>query len=419
MSASTGDDKQQLIDWIEADRDKLVAFLCEFIRRRSPNPPGDTLEAAAHVMEALTGNGLDYRVIDPNKVMPNIVASFEGGSPGRHLALNGHIDVFPVESDAGWTAEPWGAEIRDGKIYGRGAADMKCGTTASLFTYIYLNRLREKLKGRLTLVAVSDEETFGPWGARYLADHHPEVFGDCCLNGEPSGRGSLRFGEKGPLWLEFTVKTAGAHGAYTHASPSATKIAVGIITQLEDLSDMEPADLGNLEALIRDASSVIDHELGDGAARIVRRVTVNPGTISGGVKVNMVAADCTFQVDIRVPNGLTDEDIHKEVARILEAYPQVTYKTLVYNPPAWTDPDTEMARIVRANAMLVSGVDPVPVISLGGTDARLWRYKEVPAIVYGPAPRGMGSVDEHVPIEEFIHVVKCHALSAYDYLTAE
>jgi succinyl-diaminopimelate desuccinylase len=75
-----------------------------------------------------------------------------------------------------------------------------------------------------------------------------------------------------------------------------------------------------------------------------------------------------------------------------------------------------MAQLVRANARAVSGVDPTPVISLGGTDARLWRYKELPAIVYGPSPTGMGSTDEHVTVDEFIHVVKCHVLSAYDYM---
>ena len=60
------------------------------------------------------------------------------------------------------------------------------------------------------MTAVSDEETFGPWGARYLMEHHPEVHGDCCLNGEPSSPYSIRFGEKGPLWIKFTVRTAGA-----------------------------------------------------------------------------------------------------------------------------------------------------------------------------------------------------------------
>ena len=119
--------------------------------------------------------------------MPNIVGSFEGATPGHHLVLNGHMDVFPAdEANERWTHGPWSGAIAEGKIYGRGVADMKAGTSASIFTYRYLHRLRERLAGRLTLTAVSDEETFGPWGARYLMEHHPEVHGDCLLNGEPS-----------------------------------------------------------------------------------------------------------------------------------------------------------------------------------------------------------------------------------------
>ena len=185
-------------------------------------------------------------MIAPQETMPNIVATFAAGKPGRHLALNGHIDVFPVGDGEGWTQDPWGGALVDGRIYGRGACDMKCGTTASIFTFLYLHELREELYGRLTLSAVSDEETFGPWGARYLGEHHPEVFGDCCLNGEPSSPWTLRFGEKGPLWIEFTVRTRGAHGAYTHLSKSATAIAARIIGELYRLENILPPEADNL-----------------------------------------------------------------------------------------------------------------------------------------------------------------------------
>ncbi len=348
--------------------------------------------------------------------MPNIVATFAGGKPGRHLALNGHIDVFPVDS-TGWTQDPWGGALVDGRIYGRGACDMKCGTTASIFTFLYLHELREELHGRLTLSAVSDEETFGPWGARYLFEHHPEVIGDCCLNGEPSSPWTVRFGEKGPLWLEFTVRTAGAHGAYTHLSPSATAIASRIIGELQRLEDIPAPEASNLAAALDQAADVIEKAYGPGASKIIRRVTVNPGVVRGGLKVNMVAAECTFEMDIRVPNGLDAPQILGEIDKIMQRYPDATYRQIAYNPPSWCPPDAEMAQLVRANAQAVSGIDPTPVISLGGTDARLWRYQDLPSIVYGPSPTGMGSYDEHVTVDEFIHVVKCHVLSAYDYLS--
>lgn len=409
--------KAMLLERIERDREVLLDFLRGFIRCPSPNPPGDTQRAAEHVRTLLDRHGAPYRVIAPQPTMPNIVATFAAARPGRHLALNGHMDVFPVGDGEGWTQDPWGGALVDGRIYGRGACDMKCGTTASIFTFLYLLELRDELHGRLTLSAVSDEETFGPWGTRYLFEHHPEVIGDCCLNGEPSSPWTVRFGEKGPLWLEFTVRTRGAHGAYTHLSPSATAVAAKVIGELERLQDIPAPEASNLAAALDQAAEVIDKAYGPGASKIIRRVTVNPGVVQGGLKVNMVAAHCSFEVDIRLPNGLDAPLILAEIDSIVARHPGVTYRQTMYNPPSWCPPDADMAEIVRANAKAIAGIDPTPVISLGGTDARLWRYRDVPAIVYGPSPTGMGSFDEHVTVEEFLHVVRCHVLSAYDYMS--
>ncbi len=189
--------------------------------------------------------------------------------------LNGHIDVFPAdEQNERWTHAPWSGAIADGKIYGRGVVDMKAGTSASIFTYAYLYRIREYLKGRLTLTAVSDEETFGPWGARYLMEHHPEVHGDCLLNGEPSSPLTIRFGEKGPLWLRFTTRTRGAHGAYTHLTSSATKVAARLIIDLEDLTTLQPSVPIDVADALAGAVAAIDEAQGSGAKDILQRVTV-------------------------------------------------------------------------------------------------------------------------------------------------
>lgn len=260
--------KQVLLQRIESDKATLIDFLRGLIRCKSPNPPGDTSEVAAYVRGFLDRHCLAYRVIAPNGLMPNIVATFDAAAPGRHFALNGHMDVFPVDS-TGWTVDPWGGQLIDGKIYGRGACDMKCGTTATLFTFRYLHELRNSLHGKLTLSAVSDEETFGPWGTRYLVEHHPEILGDCCLSGEPSSRHTVRFGEKGPLWLRFHVRTPGAHGAYTHASRSAVAIASGIIAGLQRLEEIEPPHISNLSAALEQAADALDAAYGKGAAQII------------------------------------------------------------------------------------------------------------------------------------------------------
>jgi succinyl-diaminopimelate desuccinylase len=293
---------------------------------------------------------------------------------------------------------------------------MKAGTTASIFTYAYLHRVRDHLGGRLTLTAVSDEETFGPWGARYLMEHHPEVHGDCCLNGEPSSPLTIRFGEKGPLWLRFTVRTRGAHGAYTHLSPSATKRVAQLILALEELTTLRASVPIEIADALAGAAAAIDEAQGPGAKDIVQRVTVNVGVLHGGTKVNIVPGTCWFEADIRVPPGLGRDEILTKVRAILASYPDASVEEINYSAPNACDPNHEMMAILRAYARALGRPDP-PIISLGGTDARLWRQRGIPALVHGPFPRGMAQADEHVEIEEFLHVVRMHVLSSFDYLS--
>src|SRR4051794_23278297 len=110
-------DREMLTAWVDKEHQQLIDFLQGFVCAKSPNPPGDTRVAAAFITDYLGGSALPYHVIAPQETMPNIVGSFEGGSPGRHLVLNGHIDVFPVGEGQGWTQDPWGGAIVEGKLY--------------------------------------------------------------------------------------------------------------------------------------------------------------------------------------------------------------------------------------------------------------------------------------------------------------
>lgn len=409
--------KDALLARIEQDRAEIIAFLQEFVRAPSPNPPGDTREAASVVTRFLDRHGLPWRTVAPVAEWPNIVGTFEAARPGRHLVLNGHMDVFPVDESETWTHGPWSGALADGKIWGRGVADMKAGTAAMVMTYRYLHQLRDQLAGKLTLTCVSDEETFGPYGARWLVANEPEVLGDCVLNGEPSSPLTIRFGEKAPLWLRFTIRTPGAHGAYAHFSPSATKLAARLICDLEALAEIEVAPPGRIGEALAAGAQATDRAMGAGAASIMQRFTVNIGTIQGGLKVNMIPGACSFEADIRLPVGGTRAMAMERIAAILRNYPNAAVEELNFTEPAACDPFHEMAGHLRANAKAVSGIDPQPIISLGGSDARLWRQKGIPAFIYGPYPRGMGQADENVDVEEYLQVVKVHVLSAFDYLS--
>lgn len=408
--------RDDLIAAVERDRADIIAFLQRFVQAPSPNPPGDTREAAAVVTGFLDAHGLPWRMVAPVPEWPNILGSFEGGRPGRHLVLNGHMDVFPVDETEAWTHAPWSGVRAVGKIWGRGVADMKAGTTASLMAYRYLHPLRDHLAGRLTLTCVSDEETFGPYGSRWLVEHEPEVLGDCVLNGEPSSPHTIRFGEKAPLWLRFTVRTPGAHGAYTHLSPSATLIAARLIGELEAIAGEVFTPPGRIAEALAAGAAATDRAMGAGAAANAQRLTLNIGTISGGLKVNMIPGQCSFEADFRLPVGAMKEDVLARLRPILARTPEAAMEEINFTEPAACDPFHEMVGLLRANARAVTGIDPAPILSLGGTDARLWRHRGIPAFVYGPHPTGMGGRDEHVDIEEFMGIVMVHVLTAYDYL---
>lgn len=410
--------KDALLAEIDRDRDGIIAFLQDFVRAPSPNPPGDTREAAGVITRFLDRHGLPWRSVAPVAEWPNIVGTFQGAKRGRHLVLNGHIDVFPVDETEAWTHGPWSGALADGKIWGRGVADMKAGTAAMVMTYRYLYPLRDQLHGKLTLTCVSDEETFGPYGARWLVKNEPEVLGDCVLNGEPSSPLTIRFGEKAPLWLRFTVRTDGAHGAYTHLSDSATKIAARLVCDLESLAGIEVPPPGRIDQALAEGAAAMDQAMGKGASGIAQRITVNIGTIQGGLKVNMIPGLCSFECDIRLPVGATKAMVMEKLGAILARYPNASVEEINFTEPAACDPFHEMAGHLRANAKAMTGIEPKPVISLGGSDARLWRQLGIPAFIYGPYPRGMGQKDENVDVEEYLQVVKVHVLSAFDYLRA-
>jgi succinyl-diaminopimelate desuccinylase len=297
---------------------------------------------------------------------------------------------------------------------------MKCGTSASIWTYIYLHRLREELGGRLTLTCVSDEETGGTWGAKWLVENFPVEFrGDCMLNGEPSVPTMVRFGEKGTLRIVVEIDTPGAHAAYTHASPNAIRIASDLIRDLYELEGLPVAQDDSVRKAIEAGFGAIDDGVGSGASTILNKVTVSVGVIQGGVKINMLPGHCRVEVDIHLPIGMTHAFLLAEVERVIARYKQARLS------PVWTHsceptvsaPDHEMVGILKQAVRDLGWKEPVCAVSLGATDCKHWRQNGVPSYVYGCRPTNMAKPDEWVDVEEFLHVVRTHALAAAAYLS--
>lgn len=413
--------KDAVLAWIEEDRDDLIAFLSKFVAIPSPNPPGDTRAAADFLIGQLRQKGARVEIRSGQDHLPNVVGTIEGARPGRHLVLNGHIDVFPSGAPGAWSRDPWSGAIDDGKVHGRGVADMKCGTSASIWTYIYLNRLRDHFGGRLSLTCVSDEETGGTWGAKWLIENFGEEFrGDCMLNGEPSVPNMVRFGEKGTLRLVIEIDTPGAHAAYTHSSPNAIKLAAELIRDLYELEGLRIVQDDAIRQAIEAGSSAIDAGLGAGAAGILNRVTVCIGVIQGGIKINMLPGQCRMEVDIRLPIGMTHAFMMAEVERVVGRYRQARISPVWTHScePTFSPPNHEMMGILKRTVVALGLPEPAGAVSLGATDAKHWRQNGVPSYVYGCRPTNMAKPDESVDVEEFLHVLRTHALASLAYLSA-
>jgi len=401
---------------IDADRDMLVELLRQFLRIRSVNPPGDTREAADFVRGILDRFGVPHRTLSAVAEMPNIVGRWDGARPGKHLVLNGHMDVFPVSNEA-----LWAAELRDGRIYGRGASDMKTGTLAAIMAYGYLHEHRAALAGALSLTVVSDEQSGGRYGTRFLFEQHPGVVAaDACLNGEPSGLGNLRFMEKGTLRFSLSSSGIGGHGGYPHQAPNPIERIVRLTSRIYELYHLKLGDLPpEVDAILTSPETVrtADALLGAGAAENARRITVNIGIINGGLKATQIPTACTAHLDIRTPLGTDRDVLRAELLALADEHGC----TMVVNedhsyPASMTDPEGELAQILRRNTRELLGLDAPPVCSLGGTDARYWRWRGIPAVICGPSNISMGTDQEHVTVEEAIAVIRLQALCAADYL---
>ena len=403
---------------IDERKDEIIALLQRFLRVRSVNPPGDMREAADFVRSLLDRFGVPHKTLALKEAMPNIIGRWDAPRPGRHLVLNGHMDVFPVTED-----HLWAADIVGDRIVARGASDMKTGTLASILTYAYLHAYRESLSGALILTVVSDEQSGGRYGTKFLFDVHPdEVVGDCCLNGEPSGLGNIRFTEKGTLRFSLEAKGIGGHGGYPHRASNPVETICKLVALIYERYHMRLADLPpDVEAILKSPETIAaaDANLGLGAADIALRITVNAGMIAGGLKATQIPTGCISHLDMRIPIG-SDRDA---IRRDLEALAAQHGCAMAVNedhsyPASITDPHGEMANILRRNIKELLHHDAPPVASLGGTDTRYWRWRGIPAIICGPSPKSMGTNEEHVTLEEALGVVKLQALCAFDYLAA-
>jgi acetylornithine deacetylase/succinyl-diaminopimelate desuccinylase family protein len=399
--------------------DSVVELCAELIRVPSENPPGDTGGIAALIETKLSANpAIAIRRVIAKEPTVNLIAKLSGERPGRRLVINGHLDTFPVGNRARWTVDPFGGLVRDGRLYGRGAADMKAGLAVAISTALLLAEHRDAFAGELVLTLVGDEETGGEWGTQYLLAHEPEALGDAMINGDAGSPDVLRFGEKGQLWIELEARGKSHHGAHVHLGENAIESlmeALGRLTELRHIACPIPDAIG---AAILAAGPRSELVSGSGETDALQKITVNIGTIAGGSSVNLIPDRATARADIRFPPGLAVADVVAEIQRRVGGLESIRFKVFSSSEPNWTDPAHEIVARMTASAAVYLGQAPACNMRLGFSDARFYRYRGIPSVVYGPVPHNMGGPDEHVTLEDLRAVFYVHAMTAFDFLAS-
>jgi succinyl-diaminopimelate desuccinylase len=405
---------------VRCSRDRLVKLCTDLVRIGSENPPGDT-GVLAKAIERLffAYPATKTRRIVARQPAENLIVRIVGSAPGRRLIFNGHLDTFPVGDATRWTVPPLAGVVADGRIYGRGAGDMKAGLAASILAAQLLAQRRRDWHGEIVLTLVGDEETGGVWGTQHLLAEAPEAKGDAMLSGDAGAPVVVRIGEKGQMWLELVAQGKANHGAHVHLGVNAIERLMAALHSLLELRCLPCPIPEDIRQVILAAQSVSEVVSGVGESEMLQKVTVNIGSFEGGTAVNIIPDHARALADIRFPPGLKLAQIQSAVAAQLNNVPGIAWRILSGCDATVTDPTHEIVRLTARNASAITSDNVVVNLRVGFSDARFYRIVGVPSVVYGPASHNMGAADEYVTVDDLFAVFYVHAMTGFDYLCEE
>jgi acetylornithine deacetylase/succinyl-diaminopimelate desuccinylase-like protein len=412
-------------------QDEVVDICRDLIRIDTSNPgdhsgPGER-HAAEHVAALLAEVGLEPQLLESHPKRTSVVARIEGQDQTRPaLLIHGHLDVVPANAPD-WRHHPFDGEIADGCIWGRGAIDMK-DMDAMMLAVVRQRRREGRPPARdVVLTFTADEEAGGTWGARWLVDHHPDLFeGVTEAVGEVGGFSLtlgrqrlylLQVAEKGMAWMRLTARGTAGHGSMIQPDNAVTELAeaIGRLGRHEWPVRLLPsvraflegaAEALGIEFMLNDPGLLLS-KIGT-VSRVVGatlRNTVNPTVLKAGYKVNVVPQTATAEVDGRFLPGYEDE-FYAELDRVLG--PGVTRELIHTDIALETTPD---GALYDAMTSALTAEDPeakvIPYCLSAGTDAKSFSRLGVRCFGFTPlqlAPdldfSGMfHGIDERVPVD--------------------
>ena len=378
---------------------ELIDLTRRLIQIPTENPPGNEKKAVLFLKPLLSKMGFRVNIHLSPKGRYNIVAEKRWGKGGRRLIFNGHLDVVPAGDALRWKYPPFQGKLVKGRIYGRGASDMKGGVASFIHAISMIDRSKIRFdRGNLILHLVSDEESHGHQGMGFLAQKGL-IKGDAVIVGEPTGL-DLVIAQKGALWLRITSFGKSAHGSRPEQGINAIEMMMHLIDRL------------NAIPLVKEHS-------------LLGKPTINIGKIQGGTKINVVPDRCEIEVDRRL---LPDEKKEEVLSEIKEAIGSVQARDPLFKyqieeiddaEPSEINPDEEIVRIGLEAGLEVRGERPNVRGFSGFTDGRFYvNHFSIPTLIFGPGGTDQShTTDESVEVDNLIQAAKIYARIIVDFLS--
>jgi len=373
----------------------------ELIRFPSIVPPGEYREIAEYTVKLLRDLGVDeVEIVGPTPEKANVLARINGKGGGPTLMLNGHLDVVPISDRSAWKIDPFSPRVIDGKLYGRGAVDMKGQIATMVVAIKALQEAGIRTRGDIVLAfTVDEEEGSDDTGAGYIAEKIAEKVlppVDYVIVGEPSGLDIVRY-HKGVCWFKLVTRGKSFHAGFPEKGVNAVEHMVEVIHHL--------------------CNTRLTHE----PHPVVGSYTMTFNKIRGGTKTNCIADYCEAEIDIRPVPGQSGDQVEHELQEILDALkhkiPGLNVELITLKKRSALDyPDSyPLFDLVKEAVYAVKGEYPDMIGAIANSDAQHFRRKAgIPAVWIGPGliTQNAHRANEYITLEQLEEGVKFFAQAA-------
>ena len=405
----------------------VVSLLQQMIRNQCVNDDSPESGHEAMTVDLLRGElegcGADLEVYEPLSGRSSLVGRIEGSDPSAaSMCWLGHTDVVPANPDT-WSREPFGGELVDGEVWGRGAIDMLNLTASMSVAFDRLARAGWRPRGTLVLAAVADEEALGTYGAAWLAEHERDAVvcdylitesGGIPLDGGTGPRLPVMVGEKGSCWCRLRVHGEAGHASQPLRTDNALVTAASVVQRLAafvptpqihdawrrfveamgwsaEISELL-VDPGRIDGLLDGLADL-------GVARQAHactHLTIAPTIMQAGTKINVIPDTVDLDIDVRTLPGQDEADVRAAIAEAIgDLSPKVEILFARFDPATSSPVETPLwESMARVSRRFHPGAPLVPFFMFGATDARFFRR-------LGTTAYGLGMFSNRLSFEQF------------------